>query len=108
PGKPPTPGDPRLRLLGEVSGVRIYLVSGEQVRDEVHIDFTQGGNDAVYDYVPAGEVWIDDAAHALDRTATALHELVERDLMQRHGMDYDRAHDAASARERTLRRVLVR
>jgi hypothetical protein len=96
---------PRLRLLGHVAGVAIYVVSGEQVRDDVDIDFTMGGNEAVYTYVPPGEIWIDDAAHVLDRTATALHELVERDLMLRHGMDYDRAHDAANIRERAFRRL---
>lgn len=95
---------PRLRLLGKIAGLSIYLVSGERVRDDVDIDFTLGGNEAVYTYVPPGEIWIDDAAHVLDRTATALHELVERDLMLHHGMDYDRAHDAASARERSFRR----
>lgn len=99
---------PRLHLLGRVDGVQIYLVSGERVRDEIDVDFTEGGNDAVYTYVPAGEVWIDDAAHALDRTATALHELVERDLMLRRGLSYDEAHDAANERERALRRDLVR
>lgn len=99
---------PRLHLLGRLDGIRIYLVSGEAVRDEIDVDFTEGGNDAVYTYVPAGEVWIDDAAHALDRTATALHELVERDLMLRHGLSYDAAHDAANERERAFRRDLVR
>lgn len=99
---------PRLRLLGKVAGLSVYLVSGEQVRDEIDIDFTLGGNGAEYTYVPPGEIWIDDAAHALDRTATTLHEMVERDLMLHHGMDYDRAHDAASARERVFRRDLIR
>jgi hypothetical protein len=86
----------------------IYVVSGEQVRDDVDIDFTMGGNEAVYTYVPPGEIWIDDAAHVHDRIATALHEMVERDLMLRHGMDYDRAHEAANTWERTFRRKLRR
>lgn len=72
------------------------------------MDFVNGGNEAVYNYVPAGEIWIDDAQHALDRTATALHELVERDLMLHHGMSYDSAHDAANGRERAFRKELVR
>jgi hypothetical protein len=98
---------PRLRLLGKVAGLSIYLVSGERIRDEIDIDFTMGGNEAVYSYVPTGEIWLDDAMHVLDRSATALHELVERDLMLHHGMDYDRAHDAASARERAFRKELA-
>jgi hypothetical protein len=90
---------PRLRLLGRVAGLRIYLVCGKQVRDELDIDFTMGGNEAVYpSYVPPNEIWIDDAAHAHDRTATALHEIIERDQMMRFGKDYDDAHEVASAR----------
>ena len=99
---------PRLRLLGRVAGLAIYLVDGEAVRNVVDIDFTMGGNEARYGYVPAGEIWIDNAQHVLDRTATALHELVERDLMLHHGMSYDAAHDAANARERALREQLER
>jgi hypothetical protein len=100
---------PRLRYLGKLAGLSIYLVSGEQVRNKSDIDFTQGGNEAVYPtYVPAGEIWVDDAMHALDRAATILHEIVERDLMLHHGMDYDHAHDVASSREREFRKELAR
>lgn len=100
---------PRLRCLGRVAGLPIYLVSGEKVRNEIDIDFTQGGNDGVYPfYVSEGEIWIDDALHGLDRTATALHEMVERDLMVHHGMAYDPAHEIASSYERAFRKDLKR
>jgi hypothetical protein len=59
-------------------------------------------------YIPAGEIWIDDAQHELDRTATALHELVERDLMLSHSLTYDHAHDSANVYERALRKKLVK
>lgn len=98
---------PRTRYLGHVRDLAIYLVDGERVRNELDIDFTCGGNEAVYpNYVPKGEIWIDDALSALDRTATLLHEIVERDLMITKGWSYDRAHDAASARERPFRKAL--
>jgi hypothetical protein len=100
---------PRLRLLGRVTDLSIYLVDGQRVRDEIDVDFVNGGNGAVYPrYVPRDEIWIDDAQHPLDRTATALHELIERDLMLNHGMSYDNAHDAANARERVFRKNLAR
>lgn len=96
---------PRLRFLGEVADLSVYLVSGEWIRNEVDIDFTMGGNEAVYpSSVPLGEIFIDDAAHGLDRTATALHEIVERDQMLRFGKDYE----VASAHERPFRRDLAR
>jgi hypothetical protein len=100
---------PRLRYLGKVAGLSVYVVSGQYVRNKLDIDFTMGGNEAIYPtYVPVGEIWLDDAAHALDRTATTLHEMVERDLMLHHGMDYDHAHDVASSRERVFRKELAR
>jgi hypothetical protein len=100
---------PRIRLLGRVAGFPVYLVSGEKVRNELDIDFTQGGNDGIYPfYIPAPEIWVDDALHGLDRTATALHEMVERDLMVRHGMEYDPAHEIASSYERPFRQQLKR
>jgi len=98
---------PRRRLLGRGEGLSVYLVDGEYVRNELDIDFVNGGNGAVYPhYIPLDEIWIDDAQHALDRTATALHELVERDLMLHHGRSYDTAHDLANMYERPFRQRL--
>ncbi len=97
-----------LRLLGRVAGLAIYLVDGEKIRDTTDVDFVNGGNEAVYAYIPPGQIWIDDAQHAIDRTATALHELIERDLMLYHGMSYEAAHDAANGHERAFRRQLER
>lgn len=98
---------PRLRLLGGGGGLLVYLVDGEHVRNEIDVDFVNGGNGAVYpSYIPLDEIWIDDAQHPLDRTATALHELVERDLMLHHGRSYDSAHDLANMYERAFRRGL--
>lgn len=100
---------PRRRLLGQGNGLWVYLVDGERIRDEIDVDFVNGGNAAVYpSYIPHDEIWIDDAQHPLDRTATALHELVERDLMLHHGRSYDSAHDLANVYERAFRRQLRR
>ena len=100
---------PRLRRLGYVTGLPVYLVSGERVRNDIDIDFTQGGNEAAYPgYVPAGEIWIDDAMRVLDRTATIFHEIVERNLVLYGGRDYDDAHDIACKREIEFRKELAR
>jgi hypothetical protein len=100
---------PRIRYLGKVAGLTIYLVSGVKVRNELDIDFTCGGNEAVYpSYNLPGEIWLDDAAGPLDRTATCLHEIVERDQMMRFGKNYEDAHEVASATERPFRRELAK
>lgn len=100
---------PRIRRLGYVTGLPVYLVSGEKVRNDIDIDFTQGGNEAAYPgYVPPGEIWIDDAMHVLDRIATVFHEIVERNLVMYGGVDYDDAHDIALEREKVFRKELLR
>jgi hypothetical protein len=100
---------PRLRYLGKIAGLPTYLVSGEQIRNEIDIDFTCGGNESVYPtYVPPGEIWIDNGLKVFDQMATALHEIVERDQMIRFGKSYDDAHEVASANERPFRRELAR
>ena len=100
---------PRLRLMGYVTGLPVYLVSGEKVRNEIDIDFTQGGNEAAYPgYVPVDEIWIDDAMHALDRIATIFHEIIELNLVKYGGMDYDKAHEIACKREIEFRKELAK
>lgn len=100
---------PRIKRLGYISGLPIYVVSGEKVRNEIDLDFTQGGNEAAYPgYVPPGEIWIDDAMHVLDRLATIFHEIVERNMVLYGGIDYDDAHDIALEREKIFRAELLR
>ena len=100
---------PRIKYLGKVAGLSIYLVSGVDVRNNIDFDFTCGGNEAVYpSYNLPGEIWLDDAAGPLDRTATALHEIVERDQMMRFGKNYEDAHEVASATERPFRVQLAK
>jgi hypothetical protein len=100
---------PRIKRIGYVTGLPVYLVSGEKVRNEIDLDFTQGGNEAAYPgYVPPTEIWIDDAMHVLDRIATVFHEVVERNLVLYGGIDYDDAHDIALEREKKFREELQR
>lgn len=100
---------PRIKRLGTVDGLVVYLVSGEYVRNHIDPDFTQGGNEGAYPgYNPPGEIWIDDAMHVLDRIATIFHEIVERNLMINGGVGYDKAHDTALAREMEFRKELIR
>jgi hypothetical protein len=99
---------PRLRKLGTVRGLPVYLVDGERIRNETCIEFTQGANEQAYPtWCPRGEIWIDDAIHgAIDRMATVFHEIVELDLMK-DGWTYNKAHDVASRLEVGFRRELA-
>lgn len=80
----------------------IWIVNGKYVRDAFYIDFTQGGHDKVYPFVPANEVWLDDDISQRERKLILLHELNERALMSK-GMSYIEAHRLSSALEQDCR-----
>jgi hypothetical protein len=84
------------RLLKKYSGtVRVWVVKGELVRSLYFIDFTEGGHDKVYHFVPKNEVWLDDDLGPGERRFVLLHELHERHLMTL-GQPYSKAHRSAS------------
>lgn len=80
------------------NGVSIWIVNGRLVRSVFDIDFTEGGHDYVYEFVPENEVWIDDAIEDKERAYVLLHELHERNRMAR-GWSYNKAHAESSRLE---------
>ncbi|MDD2935035.1 MAG: hypothetical protein PHX25_01015 [Candidatus Pacebacteria bacterium] len=85
-----------LKQIGEAKGkIKIWIINGKAVRDSRDIDFTEGGHDYVYSYVPKNEVWIDNDITEEERPFVILHELFERSLMKK-GMGYGDAHVKAS------------
>ena len=85
------------------NGVKVWIVSGRLVRSAFDIDFTAGGHDHVYEFVPEGEVWIDDDIEEKERGLVLLHELHERNRMAA-GMPYSKAHAESSRLEFHIRR----
>jgi hypothetical protein len=84
------------RLLKRYSRlVKVWVVRGELVRGLFFIDFTEGGHDKVYHFVPDKEVWLDDDLGPRERRYVLLHELHERFLMS-GGWTYVRSHREAS------------
>lgn len=82
--------------------LKVWIVNGEAVRDIFFIDFTEGGHDRVYNFVPRNEIWIDDDLMPEDIKFVLLHEIYERRLMSK-GMSYDSAHKKASHLEQSCR-----
>lgn len=80
------------------NGISVWVVNGRLVRSVFDIDFTAGGHDHVYEFVPEGEVWIDDAIEEKERAFVLLHELHERNRMA-GGLPYNRAHAESSRME---------
>jgi len=86
----------RLRLLEKIpNGVSVWLVDGKLVRTVFDVEFTEGGHDLIYDFVPKNEVWIDNDVLEEERKFVILHETYERELMKK-GMLYPLAHKKAS------------
>jgi hypothetical protein len=105
PGKSlPDPSRVHVRLWKTLpSGVQVWIVKGRLVRSVFDIEFTEGGHEHVYEYVPHGEVWIDDDVEEIEKGFILFHELHERNLME-HGMDYDAAHAESSKLEKRYRK----
>ena len=77
------------------SGVKVWIVDGRLVRSAFDVDFTEGGHDHVYEFVPHDEVWIDNDLEEIERPYVLLHELHERNLMEK-GWTYSKAHEDSS------------
>ena len=77
------------------NGVAVWIVNGRFVRSVFDIDFTAGGHDHVYEFVPQGEVWIDGDIVEKERGFVLLHELHERNRMAK-GDPYSTAHADSS------------
>ncbi|HUL43312.1 MAG TPA: hypothetical protein VLY03_03035 [Bacteroidota bacterium] len=77
------------------SGVSVWIIDGRLVRSVFDDDFTEGGHDYVYEFVPQNEVWIDNDLEESERPYVLLHELHERNLMSK-GWPYSKAHEDSS------------
>ena len=89
--------------MGEVGDWCVYKVDGEYIRNNVNIDFVQGGNPGRYTFIPEEQVWVENNLKPNDFTATAIHEIVECALMEDKGWSYDKAHDMANQWEDSFR-----
>lgn len=85
------------------NGLSVWIVVGRLVRSGFDIDFTAGGHDYVYEFVPENEVWIDNDIAEAERGYVLVHELHERRLMA-SGWPYSKAHADSSRLELRCRR----
>lgn len=86
-----------------IGGVKVWLIYGKLVRDNLYKHFTQGGHHYVYKWVPKNEIWIDDNLNPDEYGYVLFHEAIERNLMKYNKMAYDDAHGVAIAYEGILR-----
>jgi len=98
-GNLPDPIKAHVKLWKKLeSGISVWIIDGRLVRSVFDIDFTEGGHDHVYEFVPQNEVWIDNDLEEAERPYVLLHELHERNLMAK-GWTYSKAHEDSSKLE---------
>lgn len=81
----------------------VKLVDGSVVRSLFKTDFTQGGQGAVYPWVPKSEIWIERDLERREVPVIVAHEYVEFRLMREDDMPYGPAHSIAGQVEFDLR-----
>ena len=97
--KLPKGKDVHLQLWKKLkNGVSVWIIDGRLVRSVFDIEFTEGGHDHVYEFIPSKEVWIDNDVEKKERPYILVHELHERNLMAK-GWSYDKAHADSSRLE---------
>ena len=95
----------RNKHLGSLYGMEIWVANGEFIRNNVYVDFTNGGNPGRYAFVPESEIWVE-ARTPNDFAATCVHEFVECFNMIRKKKSYDEAHEIANRFERIVRNAV--
>jgi hypothetical protein len=85
--------------IGILGGKTVYAVDGDEIKVKHTMDFVEGGNGMVYDFVPRDELWVDARIKSQDWPHIAFHEAVESLLMEEYGLGYDEAHARANALE---------
>ena len=85
-----------------------HFVDGGHIRDNIWIDFTEGGNGYRYDFVPTKEIWIG-GVHIIEAPYIFIHEITEITYAIENGLDimkesdYSKAHEYASKSELAAR-----
>jgi hypothetical protein len=77
--------------------LKVWVVKGNIVRDLFFIQFTEGGHDLIYPFIPKREIWLDDDLSKKERKFILLHEIHERNLMAK-GWRYDFDDERAMTR----------
>ena len=88
--------------VGVREGVMVWIVDGYLVRKNIFPDFGFSGNDLVYHFIPAKEIWIDGQVSCKELYYSIAAEQMERRLMQ-SGKSYSDAYEASVDEIRAMR-----
>jgi hypothetical protein len=109
-GKPHRPVPEKLydRLYATIPDpdcpIKAWLIDGFWARCWYKTDYAEGGHYVVYPWVPRHEIWLEKDTDQRELPFILAHEYLELRMMRDGGLDYDTAHENASAIEFGLRR----
>ncbi len=79
--------------------INVWLVDGDQIRNFLKTDYTEGGHGYVYPWCPNNAIIIEETLSLNEIPYILIHEYSEMVLMRDFGLDYDKAHQIASTIE---------
>jgi hypothetical protein len=88
--------------VGIRDGVMVWVVDGYLVRKKIFPDFGFSGNDLVYHFIPAKEIWIDGQVSCEEMEYSIIAEMMERKLMEQDS-SYSDAYEASVENIQILR-----
>ena len=87
-------------------GTKIFVVNGNEVRDQYDEDFLEGGHmRAGYKFIPEDEIWISSDVVENDEDELLAHEIFEWYQMKYEDKNYQKAHGLSEKFEEALRMV---
>lgn len=88
---------------GNITTFKVISVNGDYIKLNMNINFVEGGNGFVYDYIPKNELWVDNDIESKDYAPILLHELYEAILIRDYNLEYEKAHKMANELEKQFR-----
>jgi len=92
------------KYAARIGPIDVWVVDGFIIRNQIYIDYTEGGNGEAYVWMPKNHIWLDCDVHPDEQHFVLLHELSEMNFMRWDKLDYDPAHIKANVLELEARR----
>lgn len=83
--------------------LKVYLVDGNYVRNNVSVSYGIGGHHWGYSFIPTHEIWLEKTLSPRERKFILLHELYERKRMRDNKWNFLTAHEGATMSEQYAR-----
>ncbi|PJE81869.1 hypothetical protein COU58_00070 [Candidatus Pacearchaeota archaeon CG10_big_fil_rev_8_21_14_0_10_32_42] len=81
---------PYVKKVGNVGKLKVYVVDGKYIRDNLNEEFTNCGEHYSYHFIPKDELWLDREHGEKDEKYYVDYLLTEYSLMSK-GISYDKA-----------------